>query len=117
MQVVDAQSLPSEYLHELPATLPSYLLDNFAVANQLVKNVLASFGIAQSVAVRMEVGDDEQVMREVLHTTHVAARGQIVVFATASHHTVKWMIDGAHTPRSIAEVVKWVDQSGEDNLV
>ena len=56
--MVDAQSLPLEYLHELPATLPSYLLDNFAVANQLVKNVLASFGIAQRSAVWMEWRDE-----------------------------------------------------------
>ena len=56
-------------------------------------------------------------MRDVLLTTHVAARGQIVVSATPSHHTVKWMIDGAHTPRSIAEVVKWVDKAGEEKLV
>ena len=59
MQVVDAKNLPAEYINELPVSLPSYLLDNFAVANQLVKNVLTSFNIAQNVEVGMKVRSKE----------------------------------------------------------
>lgn len=51
-------------------------------------------------------------MRSVLHNTHVSARGQVLTSTTASGRHVTWMIDGAHTPRSIAEVCKWVEKKG-----
>lgn len=58
LDVVDSSSLPASFLHELPADLPSYLLENFAVANQLVKNALRCFGIPQDETVRVRAGCD-----------------------------------------------------------
>lgn len=58
LDVVDSSSLPASFLHELPADLPSYLLENFAVANQLVKNALRSFGIPQDETVPVCAGCD-----------------------------------------------------------
>lgn len=58
MDVADSSCLPASFLHELPADLPSYLLENFAVANQLVKNALRSFGIPQDETVPVCAGCD-----------------------------------------------------------
>ena len=55
MEVVDSSSLPASF-QELPADLPSYLLENMAVANQLAKNALRSFGIPQDETVPVRVG-------------------------------------------------------------
>ena len=87
LQIVDHSDLPRAFPCE-----ESCLLDNFTVAYFLTKNALAHFG--------KEI-DDERMM-EVVQTTHVAARFQKV----AAGGNV-FLIDGAHTPRSMLAASSW----------
>ena len=82
------------------ASVPSYLLKNFAVASQLVANVLAYFGNSEKW--------DDSIMRETLCETRLPARAQTV---QVGKHRV--LLDGAHTPLSMREACSWFhDQLG-----
>lgn len=80
--------------------VPQYLLQNFAVASQLVANVLAYFGNSKKW--------DDSIMQETLCETRLPARAQSI---TVGNHRV--LLDGAHTPLSMKEACSWFnDQLG-----
>ena len=87
LQIVDHSDLPRAF-----PCKETCLLDNFTVAYFLTQNVLTHFG--------RKIDDD--CMMEVVQNTHVAARFQRIAIGENV-----FLIDGAHTPRSMLAASTW----------